>query len=76
MYENDHLRAEGLLALAKHKGVAVRVSGQRHFQSVLVADDNRNNPPQTPDAYLVDMSCYVDVGNKASHWDPARTGSP
>src|SRR5688572_27949204 len=51
-----------VLVLAKQAGVTVRVSGQRHSQSALVADDNRNNPPQAPDCFLVGMSCYVDVG--------------
>ena len=55
---------KAVLASAKQNGVTVRVSGQRHSQSALVADDNRNNPSQTPDAFLVDMSCYVDVGDR------------
>jgi FAD/FMN-containing dehydrogenase len=55
---------KAVLAEAKKNGVTVRVSGQRHSQSPLVASDNRNNPPQKPDSYLVDMSCYVDVGDK------------
>ena len=53
---------KAVLAAAKQAGVTVRVSGQRHSQSPLVADDERNTPPPTPDCYLIDMSCYVDVG--------------
>jgi len=51
-----------VLAEAKQKGVTVQASGQRHSQPPLVADDNRNHPPRAPNAYLVDMSCFVDVG--------------
>ena len=58
----DELKA--VVAAAKRKGVTVRVSGQRHSQPPLVTDDNRTSPPPTPDSYLVDMSCYVEVGDK------------
>lgn len=51
------------LAQAKQKGVTIHASGQRHSQPPLVADDNRSAPTQTPNTYLVDMSCYVDVGD-------------
>jgi FAD/FMN-containing dehydrogenase len=51
-----------LTAAAQNK-VTVRVSGQRHSQPPLVADDNRSTPPPAPNCYLVDMSCYIDVGN-------------
>jgi hypothetical protein len=51
-----------VLTAAKQAGVTVRVSGQRHSQPPLVTNDNRSAPPPTPNAYLVDMSCYVDVG--------------
>ena len=67
---NDYFTPKNLselktvVAAAKQNGVTVRVSGQRHSQSALVADDNRDNPPQQPDGYLVDMSCYIDVGDK------------
>jgi hypothetical protein len=47
---------------AKVGGIAVRVSGQRHSQPPLVAEDNRGNIPQTTKTYLVDMSCYRDLG--------------
>ncbi|MBV8614832.1 MAG: FAD-binding protein [Acetobacteraceae bacterium] len=56
----DELKA--VLALAKTLGATVRASGQRHSQPPLVADDNRNAPPAKPDTLLVDMSCYVDIG--------------
>jgi FAD/FMN-containing dehydrogenase len=51
--------------LAQAAGVAgatVRVSGQRHSQPPLVADDNRGAVPSTTTSYLVDMSCYRDLG--------------
>ncbi len=44
-------------------GASVRVSGQRHSQPPLVAEDNRNAPPPTTKAYLIDMSCYADLGS-------------
>ncbi len=47
---------------AKVGGIAVRVSGQRHSQPPLVAEDNRDDVPQTTKTYLVDMSCYRDLG--------------
>lgn len=59
----DLTELKAVLAEAKQNGVTVRVSGQRHSQPPLVASDNRNNPPAAPDSYLVDMSCYVDVGD-------------
>lgn len=45
------------------KGATIRVSGQRHSQPPLVADDNRGSVPQTTTVYLVDMSCYADLGS-------------
>jgi len=53
---------KAVLAAAKQNGVTVHASGQRHSQTPLVANDNRNNPPPAPNTYLIDMSCYVDVG--------------
>jgi FAD/FMN-containing dehydrogenase len=38
------------------------VSGQRHSQPPLVVEDNRAAVPQTAKTYLVDMSCYADLG--------------
>ncbi len=52
---------QAVLSHAKQKGVTVRVSGQRHSQPPLVADDNRAAAPAQPTTYLVDMSCYVDI---------------
>ncbi|HEX3476402.1 MAG TPA: D-arabinono-1,4-lactone oxidase [Kofleriaceae bacterium] len=52
-----------VVADARQRGVTVRASGQRHSQPPLVADDNRSAPPPKPRSYLVDMSCYVDVGD-------------
>ena len=43
-------------------GVTVRVSGQRHSQPPLVTNDNRGTVPPLPTTYLVDMSCYADLG--------------
>jgi FAD/FMN-containing dehydrogenase len=44
-------------------GVSLRVSGQRHSQPPLVADDNRESGPSpTAKTWLIDMSCYADLG--------------
>jgi len=51
-----------LAQAAKTPGATLRVSGQRHSQPPLVIDDNRSAVPQTTHAYLVDMSCYADLG--------------
>lgn len=56
----DELRA--VLVQAKDKGVTVHACGQRHSQPPLVADDNRDAPTQAPNTYVIDMCCYVDVG--------------
>lgn len=62
---------QAVLADAEAKGVVVRVSGQRHSQPPLVAADNRNQtPPPEPALYLVDMSCYVDLGDKGMELGP------
>ena len=53
---------QSVLADPKAKGVTVRVTGQRHSQTPLVIDDNRNAVPTTTKSYLVDMSCYKDLG--------------
>lgn len=62
---------QSVLADAKAKGIVVRVSGQRHSQPPLVASDNRGQvPPPNPRLYLVDMSCYVDIGDKGMELGP------
>ena len=53
---------QSVVAGAKAKGVTLRVSGQRHSQPPLVTDDNRGAVPASPTTYLVDMSCYADLG--------------
>jgi FAD/FMN-containing dehydrogenase len=52
-----------LADVAKITGATIRVSGQRHSQPPLVTNDNRNAVPQTTKDYLVDMSCYADLGD-------------
>lgn len=54
---------KSILTAAKEIGVTVRVSGQRHSQPPLVVDDNRDNVPKTTKTYLVDLSCYKDLGS-------------
>ena len=51
-----------LVEAAKAPGATVRVSGQRHSQPPLVVDDDRGAAPQTK-AFLIDMSCYKDLGS-------------
>ena len=41
-------------------GATVRVSGQRHAQPALVAEDNRIAP--APHRWLIDLACYADLG--------------
>jgi hypothetical protein len=53
---------KSVLADAATKGVTVRASGQRHSQPPLVTNDNRGAVPPVPTTYLVDMSCYADLG--------------
>lgn len=53
---------KSVLTDAVGKGVTVRASGQRHSQPPLVTDDNRGAVPPQPTTYLVDMSCYADLG--------------
>lgn len=40
----------------------MRASGQRHSQPALVTNDNRAAVPSKPTTYLVDLSCYADLG--------------
>ena len=51
-----------VVANAVAAGVTLRASGQRHSQPALVANDNRGKVPSTPKEFLVDMSCYADLG--------------
>jgi FAD/FMN-containing dehydrogenase len=53
---------KSVLTEAAAKGVTIRASGQRHSQPPLVTNDNRGAVPPTPTTYLVDMSCYSDLG--------------
>jgi FAD/FMN-containing dehydrogenase len=53
---------QAVLADAVAKGVTVRASGQRHSQPALVIGDNRGAVAPQPTAYLVDLSCYADLG--------------
>ena len=52
-----------LTEVSKVRGAIIRVSGQRHSQPPLVVEDNRAAVPQTTKTYLVDMSCYADLGS-------------
>jgi FAD/FMN-containing dehydrogenase len=51
-----------LAETAKVAGATLRVSGQRHSQPPLVIGDNRDAAPSAAKAFLVEMSCYRDLG--------------
>jgi FAD/FMN-containing dehydrogenase len=51
---------QDVVGRAAKAGATVRVSGQRHAQPPLVADDNRST--LSPNQWLVDLSCYKDLG--------------
>ena len=53
---------QSVVAQAAKLGITVRASGQRHSQPPLVIDDNRGVVLPTLTTYLVDMSCYADLG--------------
>jgi len=55
-----------VIRMAKDDGVELRVSGQRHAQPPLVVDNNRHEIPKEAKTYLVDLSCYADLGPKDS----------
>src|SRR3954469_5434044 len=61
---------KAVVADAQQKHVSIRASGQRHSQPPLVAEDNRTNPSPKPSYYLVDMSCYLDVGENGIELGP------
>ncbi|MEM9453908.1 MAG: D-arabinono-1,4-lactone oxidase [Myxococcota bacterium] len=63
-YFSPTTRAElqTIVQMAVEAGVSVRVTGQRHSQPPLVADDNRQAPPAKTIAWVVDLSCYADLG--------------
>lgn len=54
---------KSVLVEANKEGMKVRVSGQRHSQPPLVIDDNRDTNETKPNEYLIDMSCYTDLGS-------------
>lgn len=62
---------QAILAQAIGAGRTVRVSGQRHSQPPLVVADDRSGPQPVPAGpYLVDMSCYVDIGSAGIRLGP------
>jgi FAD/FMN-containing dehydrogenase len=62
-YFSPTTRAELQTILAKRPtGMKVRVSGQRHSQAPLVLPDNRTTPPEAASTWVIDLSCYADLG--------------
>jgi FAD/FMN-containing dehydrogenase len=57
---NSRAELQDIVGRAVKAGATVRVSGQRHAQPPLVADDNRSTP--SPKQWLVDLACYTDLG--------------
>lgn len=53
---------QAILGQATQARVGVRVSGQRHSQPPLVTADNRSAADASAPVYLIDMSCYADLG--------------
>ena len=54
---------EAIVNTAAARGdVVLRVSGQRHSQPPLVIHDNRENASTAATPWLIDMSCYADLG--------------
>jgi len=54
---------QAIVTGAASKGVALRVSGQRHSQPPLVVADSRGGVPAgSKKTLLVDLSCYADLG--------------
>jgi hypothetical protein len=52
---------KSVLTAATAAGATIRVTGQRHSQPPLVMNDNRTGGASA-NCYLVDMSCYKDLG--------------
>ncbi|NBF04694.1 FAD-binding protein [Pseudomonas sp. Fl5BN2] len=52
---------QDIVSQAPKAGATVRVSGQRHAQPALVAEDHRIAP--NPSRWLIDLSCYKDLGS-------------
>jgi FAD/FMN-containing dehydrogenase len=64
-YFNPRSRSElqDVVRRARSAGVKLRVSGQRHSQSPLVVEENRGGASATSKrTWLVDLSCYADLG--------------
>lgn len=60
-FSPTHLAAlQDIVRQAGAADATVRVSGQRHAQPALVAEDNRIAP--NPHRWLIDLSCYSDLG--------------
>lgn len=62
-YPRKQSDLQTILQSAVNAGVKIRISGQRHSQSPLVTNDNRNGVPINPATWLVDLSCYADLGS-------------
>ncbi len=59
----NNTELQQVLVAAKTADVTVRVSGQRHSQPPLVLEDNRGAVEQKAKTFVVDLSCYADLGN-------------
>lgn len=66
-YFSPTTREELQTILAKRPaGMKVRVSGQRHSQAPLVLADNRTAPPEAATTWVIDLSCYADLGSEGN----------
>lgn len=59
--DREELRA---ILARRPEGVSVRVSGQRHSQGPLVIADDRAPRPEEARTWLIDLSCYGDLGKR------------
>jgi FAD/FMN-containing dehydrogenase len=63
-YFSPTTRAELQTILSQRPaGMKVRVSGQRHSQPPLVLADNRTTTPAAATTWIIDLSCYSDLGS-------------
>jgi FAD/FMN-containing dehydrogenase len=66
-YFSPTTREELQTILAKRPpGMSVRVSGQRHSQPPLVLADTRGAPPEAATTWIIDLSCYHDLGTNGA----------
>ena len=61
-YPANRKELQSIIQQATEASVTLRSSGQRHSQPPLVTADNRSEAEEAPTGWLIDMSCYADLG--------------